>query len=69
MLGCKECEKLTGGDCGMHPPQIYFSGVATAKPLTMSFTCEVCGGYGIEHNAYIHNLDQRLKALEAKGGT
>ena len=22
-LGCKDCEKITGGDCGRHGPRIY----------------------------------------------
>lgn len=73
-MKCPNCgidpDLVTSGRCSC--PQIFALGGTvqlTPPPWAgANFICAICGGYGFEHNAYIHNLDERVKTLEKKGG-
>lgn len=65
-MKCPNCgvdpSEVTSARCNC--PQMFpIVGIGTATPWP-NMTCAICGGYGMEHNAYIHNLDERIKVLE-----
>ncbi len=59
--GCRQCEQMTSGDCGMHGPQIItlpngLVGTYRFEPLPRCFICGALG-YGGDHLGYGSKFD------------
>jgi len=48
--GCRDCQQLTGGDCGKHGSGVYYGQPmfpAVAAPTVFWQKCPVCDGTGL----------------------